>query len=352
MQDVKSRSGIIAGGNWIVDYVKIIDLYPEEERLVNISNHQTSNGGAPYNVLKALVQLGANFPLEGIGKIGNDKNGSHLLEDCQKVNIDTSQIHVDKDLNTSFTDVMTVENTGKRTFFHFRGANAFLRENDFDFSKSKAKIFHLGYLLLLDYLDVVQKNGMTGSALVLKKAKSQGFMTSVDVVSEQSNRFNQIIPPSLPYVDVLFMNEFETQMLTHIQISKGREIDYNLAREAAYQIFQFGVLQWIVIHFSTGVIAFHRNGESVYQAGINIPKSLVKGTVGAGDAFAAGVLYGLHENMSMEKCLKIGVCVAASSVLSPTSTEGIMNLMDCEKLINTYGLVSEGTIHENLSNQK
>ena len=42
-----TRKGIIAGGNWIVDQIKLIEVYPQEERLANILRELTSNGGAP-----------------------------------------------------------------------------------------------------------------------------------------------------------------------------------------------------------------------------------------------------------------------------------------------------------------
>jgi hypothetical protein len=45
------RSGILAGGNWIVDRTKIIDVYPVQDSLANILQETSSNGGATYNVL-------------------------------------------------------------------------------------------------------------------------------------------------------------------------------------------------------------------------------------------------------------------------------------------------------------
>jgi len=58
-----ARSGILAGGNWIVDHTKIIDVYPAQHALANILAEISSNGGGPYNVLKDLVRLQAPFPL-------------------------------------------------------------------------------------------------------------------------------------------------------------------------------------------------------------------------------------------------------------------------------------------------
>ena len=156
---VSKRSGILAGGNWIVDQVKIIDTYPQPEQLANITSQHQGTGGAPYNVLLDLAKLGAEFPLSGAGMVGKDAYGEQILADCARYKIDTRLLKTTADAPTSFTDVMTVAGKGQRTFFHCRGANALWEAKDLDFSKIKARIFHLGYLLLLDKLDVVNDCG-------------------------------------------------------------------------------------------------------------------------------------------------------------------------------------------------
>ena len=147
------RSGILSGGNWIIDQVKIIDVYPKHEQLANILGQSQGTGGSPYNVLLDLAKMGASFPLEGAGLVGQDALGEFILEDCRKNTIDTQFMSVSPGTSTSYTDVMTEKEGGRRTFFHNSGANSTWDGADIDFSKSKAKIFHLGYLLLLDALD-------------------------------------------------------------------------------------------------------------------------------------------------------------------------------------------------------
>ena len=325
--------GILAGGNWIIDNVKIVDVYPKEEKLANILRESTSNGGAPYNVLKAISKMGFQFPLKGIGAIGNDERGDYILNECRALQIDSSQIKKVEHSNTSYTDVMTVEGNGRRTFFHSRGANAFLDESYFNFSASDAKIFHLGYLLLLDQLDIIGKDGLTGAAKVLRDAGKSGMITSADLVSEQSERFRKIIPLSLQFIDILFVNEFEARMLTDIEICDD---DGNCSRTKAYQaaeaILNAGVRKWVIIHFPKGVIALNKSGEKIFQPSVRMPLEKIKGSVGAGDAFAAGVLAGVHEDWAMAKSLVLGVNVAAASLMDSSSSESIVSWQDCLKL--------------------
>ena len=201
-----NRVGILAGGNWILDFIKMIDVYPDENALANIKSQNSGNGGAPFNVLKAIRKMEFSIPLEGVGVLGDDEYGDDILDQCERLGLETRQMKRLKGVDTSFTDVMTVCSTGKRTFFHHRGANALLEEDDFDFKVSNAKFFHLGYLLLLDNLDKIHSDGLSGAAKVLKKAKDVGMFTSADIVSEQSDRYVEVIPPALPFIDFLLMS--------------------------------------------------------------------------------------------------------------------------------------------------
>ena len=330
--------GILAGGNWIIDNVKIVDVYPKEDKLANILKESNSNGGAPYSVLKAISKMGFQFPLTGIGAIGDDERGDYILSECQKLSIDSSQIIKVQNSNTSYTDVMTVLGTGRRTFFHSRGANAHLDQSYFSFSGHKSKIFHLGYLLLLDRLDAIGSDGLTGAAKVLRDAKQSGLITSADLVSEQSERFKTIIPLALQYVDILFVNEFEAGMLTDIEIcDEEEECSILNAYQSADAILNAGVQRWVIIHFPKGAIALNKSGEKLFQPSVKMPVEKIKGSVGAGDAFAAGVLAGFHEEWTMAKCLLLGVNVAAASLMDASSSESIVSWQECLKIGEDFG---------------
>ena len=155
-----ARNGILAGGTWIVDHVKLVNGYPEQDTLASILGETRGTGGSPYNVLLNLAKLGAPFPLAGVGLVGEDGDGHAILADCAANGIETTQVRPITEAATSYTDVMTVQSTGRRTFFHYRGANRLLREEHFDLERTQARILHLGYLLLLDGLDAVRSDGV------------------------------------------------------------------------------------------------------------------------------------------------------------------------------------------------
>ena len=69
-------------------------------------------------------------------------------------------------------------------------------------------------------------------------------------------------------------------------------------------------------------------------------KEMIKGTAGAGDAFAAGVLYGLHENYSIMESLKFGACAGASSLFDESCSDGVKSVDEVFKLEAKFGLKS------------
>jgi sugar/nucleoside kinase (ribokinase family) len=340
MPDTKNKSnrrGLLGGGNWIIDQVKRIDVYPQRESLANIRSQYQGTGGAPYNVLLDLAKLGAGFPLSGAGLVGKDALGETILNDCRRHKIDTRLLRQTAVAPTSYTDVMTEEADGRRTFFHLRGANALWRGEDLDFRKSKARIFHLGYLLLLDQLDLPDTRFGTRAARLLAAAQEAGMMTSVDVVSEDSERFASIVSPALKFTDYCVLNEIEAGKTAGFKIRQpDGTLDTVSLRHAAGALLQQGVREVVVIHFPEGGFARTRKGEDVWQSSLNIPAKHIAGTAGAGDAFCAGVLLGLHEGWELKRCLETAVCVAAASLFDPTCTGGMKPLSACLALAKKY----------------
>lgn len=335
---MNASSGILAGGNWIVDRIKFVDTYPCQDALANIISETTANGGSPFNLLIDLAKLGARFPLFGAGLIGADGDGEWITRQCAAFGIDATQMRVQRAAHTSYTDVMTVRQTGRRTFFHQRGANAFLDDTHFDFSAVSARYFHLGYLLLLDRLDRPDREFGTVAARALFRAQQAGLKTSIDVVSEDSQRFAQVVLPALQYVDYCFLNEFELERTTGSKIRYDAGIDLTALQEAAARLLAGGVREWVLVHYPEGACAVGREGQLRVQPSLRVPTAQIVSGVGAGDAFAAGVLYGLHEQVPIETVLRYGVCAAASCLMGVGASDGVRSLAECLSLEREFGL--------------
>lgn len=327
------RSGLIAGGNFIVDNIVRIDRFPEQDTLANIQDEVPSNGGGPFNILRDLAALQSPFSLSAIGLVGRDAHGDWVERICRQDDIETTQLHRHESAATSHTHVMTVDETGRRTFFHHRGANAALSPSHFDFQHSSAKIFYLGYLLLLDGLDTPDNTGRTGASYVLENAKLAGLETVVDLVSVTDPNFRTIVSPSLEFIDHLILNEVEATQFLGTAISAT---DFNSLRSAATQLLQQGVRRSVVIHTAAGaVITSHT--EAIESLGsLEIPSSIFRGANGAGDAFAAGYIFGLHENWSPHKRLQLAISTAACSLTEASPSAGVPPLSQSLAMADKY----------------
>jgi sugar/nucleoside kinase (ribokinase family) len=332
------RRGLLAAGNWIIDHVKTIDAWPAQDGLVNILAHETANGGGPYNVLKDLAKLRAPFPLAGLGLVGDDADGRAIRADCAAHGIDCARLQTGPGAATSHTDVMTVRDSGRRTFFHARAANALLAPGHFDFTGCTARWFYLGYLLLLDSLDAIDPaTGAPRALAVLRAAREAGLLIAVDCVSAASERFRSVATPLLPDVDVLFANDYEAEQLTGLALGRGPALDPAAVEAAARTLLALGVRRHAVIHFPEGACAASADGTLVWQPSVAVPPALVAGAAGAGDAFAAGCLLSLHEERPIADALRLGVCAAATSLLHPTCSNSIPSAADALAFGQAHG---------------
>ena len=269
--------------------------------------------------------------------VGKDALGQRILQHCKQHKIDTRHLQATDKASTSYTDVMTEIRGGRRTFFHHRGANALWQGDSIDFAAIHARIFHLGYLLLLDALDQPSRQHGTKAAALLAKAQAAGMKTSVDVVSEDGNRFGKLVTPALKHVDYCILNEHEAGKTTGFKIRQSDgTLDGVALRHSAGSLLQSGVREVVVIHFPEGGFARTRDGKDFWQSSLKLPVKYIAGTAGAGDAFCAGVLYGLHEGWELSKCLLTAVCTAAASLSDPTCTAGVHSLDQALALSKKY----------------
>jgi len=330
------RQGIISMGTWLVDMVKLITRYPLPGNLTTIVKEEIGLGGCSHNVLVNLAKMKTGLPLFAGGCIGDDVNGDTIIREITANNIDTRNINRIKGGVTSYTYVMAPLDGSSRTFFHCRGTNAMLNASHFEPVDVPAKIFHLGYLLLLDGLEVEDPLYKIVAAGVLHKLQKKGYLTSVDVVSEESDRFRHIVLPCLPYINYLIINEVEAGACFGASLRKEDGTIHldNISHAASFLLDQ-GVNNVCVIHFPEGGYAMNKKGESFFVASIPMKEDTIVSTVGAGDAFCAGMLYALHEQMPLRDALVFANTSARFNLRHATCTGGAPTLEEIDKFINS-----------------
>jgi sugar/nucleoside kinase (ribokinase family) len=330
-----SRRGIVAAGHWIVDHVKRIDRWPEPATLARIERPQMCNGGFAFNLLADLAALDPECPLFAGGLIGDDANGKFIRERCRELKVNDAMLRSTTEFPTSFTDVMTEQRTGRRTFFHFPGTNAHLKESDLRPLNSSAKIFCLGYLGFLPALDAPAVNGLNASARLLRDARSAGMMTAADLVSAPNPHLRRQLSPCFPHLDFLFLNEWEAAQL--LKAKPPRTMTMRQAQNMARAVRKLGVCGAVVLHSPEGVVVVADEKNIFAQGAIRLPVRQIQGTVGAGDALAAGVLLARYHDMPWPEALKLGVGAAAACLGSPTPSDGVLLWRQCLKWGERFG---------------
>ncbi len=331
------RSGILCGGAWCVDINLTIDQWPAEETVATVLSQKIHGGCPGHNMSTALRRLGAPFPVEASGLIGNDEDGHLLARLCDELGIERSALEMRNGIATSRTIAMTAKPTGKRTFFYSAGALAVQTPDDFDFTHTRARIAHLGLPGIHEKLDAAWQGEVSGWISVLKKARSAGIKTNIELVSISPERVRAAAGPLLPWLDTLIVNDYEAGALVDIETIKNGETDPAACRSAAETLMTSTQLALVVIHFPLGAIAFSRNGDVAEHPSVNVPQSAVVGSNGAGDSFAAGILFGHHEGWPLQQSLRLAHASAASSLRSESTTNAILPWQECLALAESWG---------------
>ena len=337
MAEASERSGIICAGAWCIDRNMMIDHWPAEETVATVLSLKPQGGCPGHNMATALKRLGAAFPIEAIGLIGDDANGQQLAAICDEHGIDRHQLEIRPGVATAFTDVMIAKPTGKRTFFYGPGAHALQTPDGFDFSRTRARIAHFGLPGLHDILDAPWKGDPTGWVTILKAAKARGLQTNVELVSIAPERIRAHATPMLPYLDTFIVNDLEAGAVADIEtVSKGTT-DIAACHRAASRILENSALWLVAIHFPGGATVQTRDGRSFDHPSVNVPQNVVVSSNGAGDSFAAGLLFGIHEDWPLERSIKLAHAAAASSLRSVETTGSVAHWQDCLRLADGWG---------------
>ena len=331
------KKGICCAGNMIVDITYPIETWPKQNELTHITEGITnSTGGSVCNTISDLARLDPQLPLFASGFAGYDAEGEFMLEEMRKYpNIDLSMVK--RDGRTSFTAVMSNNQTKERTFFQHAGANAYYCADHIDLDALDVDIFHIGYILLLPALDAEDDEYGTKMAKLLHTVQQKGIRTSIDVVSESGDRFTKLVTPALKYTDYCVINELEAQQTTGVLL---RDEDGTLHTEnmpaALKKLKELGVARWAVIHCPEIGCGMDEKGEYYAVPSLKLPKGWIKGTVGAGDAFCAGILYAAEMDMTMTEALKLGACSAAASLHEVSASDGVKTVAEVLKLYDAY----------------
>ncbi len=314
------KNGIAVAGSILVDKINEISAYPQAGELTKIKGVQKAVGGCVPNVAIDLKRMKSDLEVKAVGCIGADEEGEFMRTTLQENGVSCDGVSIGND-KTSFTEVMSVTG-GQRTFFTYAGASADFGVEHVDFDKLNVKMLHLGYFLLLDKVDA--GDGMK----ILKAAQEKGVKTSIDLVSENSDRYKQVLP-CLAYTDNLIINEVEAGAMTGIEPKRE-----NL-RTIAQTLKNYGVKERVIIHTPEVGVCLSENGFTCVPS-YDIPAGFIKGTTGAGDAFCAGSLIGIYRGDTDEEILSFASAAAVAALSQADAVSGMRSEEQINQLCKNF----------------
>lgn len=306
------------------------------ERLSQSENLRRQIGGAELNVVSALSNVGCRSAI--ITKIPNNENGIFVKNSIRSFGVsDDLLVYDDPDARLGLYFTENGAFPRKTTVIYDRRNASFCSLQIDEIPTSafyKANIFHTTGITL-----ALKSNICENAIKILKKFKENGSKISFDV-NFRSKLWNEdqareTILQILPYIDIFFCSE-ETFRKTFQQTGSIEEIMRSFSKK--YDISVIASTKRTVhspkIHSFTSFIYDAKQDkiftEKPYE---NIE---VVDRIGSGDAYIAGVLYGLLKNdWNPEKALQYG---NAFSVIKNTILGDILSssLSEINSIIDTH----------------
>lgn len=330
--------GIAVAGTLVVDHIKMIDWYPKKGVMADISRTTHEIGGCAANTACGVKILDPSISVKSIGLVGNDESGDFMIRRLSEYDIDVTGIRKTPEAATSFSDVMTIEGTGERTFFHDRGACRLFSMEHMDFDALDVRLLLLGYGGLLDSLSRPDEEYGTVLARFLHKVQKKGILTAMDVASaSDAALMRKQVLPALAYTDYLIINEIEGGMLTGLDPrNEDGSLKKELLPEICRKLKEAGVTKWVVIHAPELGCAVNESGDYVEEPSLKLPEGYIVGAVGAGDSFCAGVLYSIYEGLSVKEALRMGAATAAANLSAGDAVSGLRSVSETRELYEAY----------------
>ncbi len=269
--------------------MEMIDAEKKEQLHAAIGGSFSSlvSGGAVANTIAALAKLGA--PVGYIGKIKDDEMGRLYKEEMEALGVTTHFTYSDVATGVATT---LISPDGERTFGTYLGAAATMQPEELtnDMFKGYDVLVLEGYLIF--NLELVHT--------ACKLAKANGLFITMDMASY--NLVEMFLEPIkqilIDYVDMIFLNEEEMRSFLGIEGEAALEAMTQYSPNVVYKLGKDGAL-----------LNFEGKTATVEA----LPTTVVD-TTGAGDTYAAGIIYGYINQYPIEKTGLLAATIASKCV--------------------------------------
>ena len=250
---------ILCVGEMMVDIiVRPVEKVAFQDDTMQIGEIFISSGGDSNNNAIDLAKLGHDVTY--IGRIGCDIMGDYVVATARKAGINMD--YAPRSFATGqATSIVLVNSDGKRTFLQSSGSSGEFCFEDCDCS-------------VLDQVDMLQISAAyhlprfdgEGASKLLKIAKEKGVITSMDISTDRSGRWENILSPCFPYLDYFLPSVEQASMIAKSEDPKEIAIFF-LAHGAKNVVIKLG---------SRG--SYFRNSETAFWVGTYTDLNVIETT--------------------------------------------------------------------------
>ncbi len=300
-EEVLSRFDLKKGEMHLIDgemsrkIVNFLSKYPMEK----------TPGGSSANTLAGIATLGGSSVF--FGKVGNDEHGDLYVRETEKSGV-LAKIGRSDHITGHAITLITPDR--ERTFAVNLGAALRFDRSDIDDDYiKKSRILHFeGYLFELEHI-------RKACFHAIEVAKKNNVLVSIDLsdpalIGRIHDTFIRVVKED---ADIVFVNEDEARAFTGLE-----------EEDALNDLGEPGKLAIVKLGPAGSII---KSDGLLYRIPV-FPTELVN-TNGAGDVYAAGVLYGLSRGFTPEKAARLG-SYASSLVVAQVGARytGVINYDD------------------------
>ena len=297
------------------------DLYSEEPHvpLPQVRRFSRYLGGSSANMAVGLARLGASVGI--VSCLGDDSISEFLVQFLQSQKVDTSHVRrMPGYLPSLCLTEVSPPDRFPQVFYRHEPADTLLRVTEDDLGYIAAR-----GMFITNGTSLCASPSRESTYTALERAKQAGCRVVFDVDYRDMSWPNAAaaglaVRLALPFIDVLIGNQLELQL---VAAEDDLERATHKLRERVpllvSKLGEQGTRVW-------------QNGESVFQPPYSVD---VVSTIGAGDGFASGFLYGLLKGKPLVECLHYGNASAAIVVSRLSCSEAMPTLTEVEEMIRS-----------------
>lgn len=284
--------GLPRGSMTLVDAEKSKIIYSA----TRTEDSELATGGSVANSIRSLANLGGNAGY--LGKIGRDELGELFYGDFENAGVKPHMLYSASDTGRVMSLVST---DSERTMATYLGAAAEMNTDEVtpDLFEGYEYVYIEGYLIFNH--ELIEACAKAAKAAKVKIALD---LSSFNLVEANLDFLKNLTEK---YVDILFANEEEARSFTGLE---PEDALHEIAKNCEIAVVKVG---------KDG--SFIKKGDELVKVGI-IKASPID-TTGAGDAYAAGFLYGLTHGCKMNTCGEVAALVSGKvvEVMGPNLSE-------------------------------